>query len=166
MWSVLVLILPPTFNHFPCKNNIAEPVIFQAYLSKSSVKTLNKSVLSRIARLDKTQLHTVLIGLLIQSSAGGFQPLIGSDRRQIATKQRDTVQNTRDLYAGNPECVGNFQALLREIIYANQAFDPMTNGQRIHNEIHRLGQIWCIRTEKRKPSLALNGVVCALRSIH
>lgn len=127
-------------------NNIADPVLFQGSYRHHPLKFL-----INLARLDKTQLHALLKGLSFQSSAGGFQPLISSDRHQITTKQRDTVQNTRDLYAGNPECGVNVQALLREIIYASQEFDPMSNGQRVHNEIHRLGLIRCIRTEKRKP---------------
>lgn len=127
-------------------NNIADPVLFQGSYRHHPLK-----LLINLARLDKTQLHALLKGLSFQSSAGGFQPLISSDRHQITTKKRDTVQNTRDLYAGNPECGVNVQALLREIIYASQEFDPMSNGQRVHNEIHRLGLIRCIRTEKRKP---------------
>jgi len=58
-------------------NNIAELVLMQAFISKSSVKTLNKPVLSRFARLDKTQLHAMLKGPLIQCAAGEFRTLIG-----------------------------------------------------------------------------------------
>lgn len=45
--------LPPVINRFPGISNIAEPVLVQAFISESSVKTLNKPALSRLARLDK-----------------------------------------------------------------------------------------------------------------
>ena len=80
-------------------NHIAEPVLIEALISESSIKTLNKSVLSRLARLDKTQFHAMLKGPLVQCAAGKFRSLIGSYRCWIAAKQRDTVENTRDLYA-------------------------------------------------------------------
>ena len=99
MWAGLVIILPPVINRFPGANNIAEPVLVQALISESSVKSLNKSVLSQLARLDQTQFHAMLKGSLIQCAAGKFRSLIGSYRSRIAAKQRDTVQNTRDLYA-------------------------------------------------------------------
>jgi len=60
MWTTLVIILPPVINHFPGVNYIAEPVLIEALTSESPVKTFNKSVLSRLARLDKTQFHAVL----------------------------------------------------------------------------------------------------------
>jgi len=59
MWMALVIILPPVINRFPGVNDIAEPVLIQALISsESSVKTFNKSVLSGLTRLDKTQFHT------------------------------------------------------------------------------------------------------------
>jgi len=61
-------------------NNIAEPVLVQALISESSVKTLNKSVLSRLAWLDKTQFHGMLKGPLLLCAAGEFKRLIGSYR--------------------------------------------------------------------------------------
>ncbi len=60
-------------------------------------------------------------GPLIERAAGKFRALIGSYRCRIATKLRNAVQNTCHLNACNPECRGDRQALLREIIYAGQA---------------------------------------------
>jgi hypothetical protein len=39
-------------NNFPGVNDIAEPVLIQTFIAKSSVKALNKSVLRWLARLD------------------------------------------------------------------------------------------------------------------
>lgn len=99
MRTALVIILSPVINDFPGVNNIAEPVLIEAFIAKASVKTLNKSVLGRLARLDKSQLHAMLKGPLILCAAGKFRPLIGSYRRRIAAKQCNAVQNTRDLHA-------------------------------------------------------------------
>jgi hypothetical protein len=52
MWTTLVIILPPVINDFPGMNDIAEPVLIQTFIAKSSVKALNKSVLRWLARLD------------------------------------------------------------------------------------------------------------------
>ena len=53
MWTTLALILPPVINRFPGVNDIAEPVLIEALIPESSVKTFNKSVLCWPARLDK-----------------------------------------------------------------------------------------------------------------
>lgn len=79
--------------------DVTEPVFIQAFIAKASVKTLNKSVLCRLAGLDKSQLHAMLKGPLIECAAGKFRALIRSYRRRIAAKQRNAVQNTRDLHA-------------------------------------------------------------------
>jgi len=42
-------MLPPVINRFPDMNNIAEPMLIWALISKSAVKTLNKSVLGWLA---------------------------------------------------------------------------------------------------------------------
>jgi hypothetical protein len=52
MWTTLVIILPPVINDFPGVSDIAEPVLIQTFIAKSSVKALNKSVLRWLARLD------------------------------------------------------------------------------------------------------------------
>jgi hypothetical protein len=49
MWTALVIILPPVINDFPGMNDIAEPVLIQTFIAKSSVKALNKSVLRWLA---------------------------------------------------------------------------------------------------------------------
>ena len=150
MWTTLVIILPPVINDFPGVNDIAEPVLIQTFIAKPSVKTLNKSVLCRLAGLDKTQLHAMLKGPLIQCTAGELRPLVSSYRRGIAPKQCNAVQNTRDLNALNPECDGNCQRLLREVVHTGQALDPATGGQRVHDEIHRPGQVGRRRAEQRQ----------------
>ena len=78
--------------------DVAEPVFIQAFIAKASVKTLNKSVLCRLAGLDKSQCHSMLKGPLIERAAGKLRALIGSYRSRPATKERDTVQKTRDLH--------------------------------------------------------------------
>jgi len=97
MWTALAIILPPVINPFPGVNIIAELVFVQAFISESSVKILDRSVLGRLVWLDKPQLHAMLKGRLLQCAAGKFRPQISSYRRRIVTKQRDAVQNTRDL---------------------------------------------------------------------
>ena len=94
MWTALVIIQPPVINDCPGVNNIAEPVFIQAFIAKTSVKTLNKSVLRRLAGLDKPQLYAMLISPLVKCSAGK----LSSYRRRIAAKQRNAVQNMRDLH--------------------------------------------------------------------
>ena len=97
--AAFVIILPPVINDLPGVNNIAEPVLIQAFITKASVKTLNKSVLRWLTWLDKSQLHTMLKGSLIEGAAGKLRALIGSYRSRIAAKQRNAIQNTRDLHA-------------------------------------------------------------------
>jgi len=79
--------------------NIAEPVFIQAFIPKATVENFKKSVLRWLTWLDKPQLHTMLTGPLIERAAGKLRALIGSCCRRPALRQRDTVQNTRDLNA-------------------------------------------------------------------
>ena len=65
--------------------DVAEPVFIQAFIAKASVKTLNKSVLCRLAGLDKSQLHSMLKGPLIERAAGKLRALIGSYRSRITS---------------------------------------------------------------------------------
>lgn len=99
MKSGLVIVLPTVINDFPGMKNIAEPVLTQAFIPKATVETLNKSVLSWLIRLDYAQLNTMFRGSLIQRATVKFRALNGSYRRRISTKQRNAVQNTRDLNA-------------------------------------------------------------------
>lgn len=59
----------------------------------------------------------------------------------MAAKQRNAVQNTCDLHGCNPEGNSYRQALFREVIDAGQLLDPANVGQRVHDEIHRPGQM-------------------------
>lgn len=77
--------------------NIAEPVFIQAFIPKATVETRNKSVLRWLTWLNKSQLYTLLKGSLIGCAAGKLRALISSYCRRIASKERDAVQNTRDL---------------------------------------------------------------------
>jgi len=83
---------------------------------------------------------------LIQCAAGELWPLVSSYRRRIVSKQCNSVQNTSDLKACNPECDGNCQTLLREVVHTDQALYPAIGGQRVHDEIHRPGQVGRRRT--------------------
>lgn len=130
--------------------DVAEPVFTQAFIAKAPVKTLDKSVLCRLARLDKSQLHFMLKGPLIERAAGKLRALIDSYRSRIAAKQRNAVQNTRDLHAGNPEGNSDRQAFLCEVIDAGKAPDPATSSQRIHDEIHRPGHVGRRQAEQRQ----------------
>lgn len=147
---MLVIILPPVINRFPSVNNTAEPVLIQALISKSSVTTLNKSVLGWLAWQNKLPFHAILDGPLIQCAADEFRSLIGSYRRQIAMKQCYAGQTTNDLHTRNPEISSNRRALHSEIIHTGQALVPPTGGQCIHDEIHRPAQVRCILALKRK----------------
>ena len=104
--------------------NIAELVLIQAFIPKATVETLNKSVLSWLARLNQAQLNTMFKGPLIERATSKFRALIGSYRRRIATKQRNTVQNACHLNACNLECSGDRQALLCKIIHTRKALNP------------------------------------------
>lgn len=130
--------------------DIAEPVFIQAFITKESIETLNKSILCRLARLDKTQFHAMLISPLVKRSTGKLRPLVSSYRSRIAAKQCNSVQNTRDLNARNPKGNGHRQTLFRKVVHAGQALDPATGGQRVHDKIHRPGQIGGRRLEQRQ----------------
>lgn len=129
---------------------VAEPVFIQGFIAKASVKTLNKSVLCWLAGLVKLELYAMLKGPLIEHAAGKLRALIGSYPSRIAAKQRNALQNTRDLHALNPEGNSDRQAFLCEVINAGKALDPETSSQRIHDEIHRTVHVGRRRAELRQ----------------
>lgn len=96
--AALVVILTPFTDDLPSMADVAEPVFIQAFIAKASGKTLNKSVLRRLAGLNKPHLHEMLKGPLVKCSTGKRRLLVSSYRRRIAAEQRNTVQNTRDLH--------------------------------------------------------------------
>jgi len=53
MGSGLVIALTAVINYFPGMTNIAEPMLIQVFIPKAAVETRNKSVLCRLAGLDK-----------------------------------------------------------------------------------------------------------------
>ena len=97
MRAALIIILTPFTDGFPDMTDVTEPVFIQTLIAKAPVRTLNKSVLCRLAGLDKPQLHAMLKGPLIERAAGKFRALISSYCRLTAPKQRNAVRNTRDL---------------------------------------------------------------------
>ena len=98
MRAALIIILTPFTDGFPGMTDVTEPVFIQTLIAKAPpVRTLNKSVLCRLAGLDKPQLHAMLKGPLIERAAGKFRALISSYCRRTAPKQRNAVRNTRDL---------------------------------------------------------------------
>jgi hypothetical protein len=54
--------------------------------------------------------------------------------------------------ACNPECSGDRQALLCEIIHTGKVPDPAAIAECIHDKIHRPRQVQRIRVQKRNPS--------------
>lgn len=92
-------IAPLHIDDFPCVNNIAEPMLIQVFIAKAAIKTLYKPVLCRLTGLDKPQLHAMHISPLIKGFTGKLRPLASYFRRRIAAKQRNAVQNTRNLNA-------------------------------------------------------------------
>lgn len=86
MWLTLVILQPPVVNNFSGMNNIAEPVVIQTLISKSTIKDIDKHVLFLLARLRKLKLYAVLKGPLVLCPAGKLWSLSCSDRCRIATK--------------------------------------------------------------------------------
>jgi hypothetical protein len=54
------MILTPAVNDFSGVNNIAEPVLIQTLISKSTIKAFDKPALCRFARLNKPKLNAML----------------------------------------------------------------------------------------------------------
>jgi len=80
-----VIILTPFADGFPGMIDVAEPVFIQAFIAKASVKTLNKSVLCRLDGQDKSQLHSMLKGPLIERAAVHHSSLIYVKRNILAS---------------------------------------------------------------------------------
>jgi hypothetical protein len=95
----------------------------------------------------------MLKGSLIERAACKFRALIGSYRRRIATKIYNSVQNSCGLNACIPESSGDRQALLREFIHTDKAFNSATAAKRIYDKIHRPGQVRCTRAQSRSRSI-------------
>ncbi|GAJ65591.1 hypothetical protein HI13_contig00038-0001 [Edwardsiella piscicida] len=63
-------------DDFPGMTDVTEPVLIQAFAAQAPIKTFNKSVLCRLAGLDKPQVHAMLKGPLFECAAGKFRAQI------------------------------------------------------------------------------------------
>jgi hypothetical protein len=98
MWSTLVIILPPVINDFPGMNDIAEPVLIQAFIAKRPLKlSINPFCVGLPGWISRSSTHAQKPTDRVRGRK--LRPLIGSYRRRIAAKQCNAVQNTRDLNA-------------------------------------------------------------------
>ncbi|KIS42815.1 hypothetical protein LG58_407 [Kosakonia radicincitans YD4] len=64
-------------------NNIVEPVLIQAFIAKTTIKTLDKAILCQLARLNKPQLNIMFKGPLLQRTAGKLRSLICSSEKRF-----------------------------------------------------------------------------------
>lgn len=61
---ILVIAMSSVVNDFSGVNNITEPVLIHTLILKSTIKAFDKTVLCRLARLNKQKLNGMLIGPL------------------------------------------------------------------------------------------------------
>ncbi|SUQ58636.1 Uncharacterised protein [Raoultella terrigena] len=66
MRPLAVIFIQPTLRNLPGFIQCAEQIKIQDFCPVRSVKTLDKSILCRLARINKFQQHTVFFCLLCQ----------------------------------------------------------------------------------------------------
>jgi len=81
---MLVVVLAPSGNQDTSLGQARKPMVVQALIPEPTVEALDERVLRRFACLDQLELHTVLVGPLVQCLASEFRPLVSPDRLGVA----------------------------------------------------------------------------------
>jgi len=83
--SASVTLLTPLINFPSCLSQRSEPVPIEAFVPELAVKTLDEGDLCRLVRLDKAELHSLLLGPEEHRLAGKFwQVVTNNDWRQVS----------------------------------------------------------------------------------
>jgi hypothetical protein len=75
VWSLLVVVLPPSFDFLPRLLQIREPVLVQAFIPKLPVEAFHVGILLRLAGHDEVQHHSPLVRPAVQRLAADLLPL-------------------------------------------------------------------------------------------
>lgn len=70
----MVIVLPPCINNVSCINSLTNPGFIRTFITKAITNALDKSVLCRLAWMNKPQRHCVFESPLLPCLAG-WEPL-------------------------------------------------------------------------------------------
>ena len=75
----LVVVLPPGLDFLPRLHQAHKPVLVQALIAKLTVEAYDESILRRLARIHKVQLHPSFIRPLVHHPAGELRAIVHHD---------------------------------------------------------------------------------------
>ncbi len=75
----MVIVLTPSINNSACVKQVPKPLLVQAPFPELAIKAFDKSVLGRLARLDKLQPDLLTTRPKEQRLAGQLRPVVGND---------------------------------------------------------------------------------------
>jgi hypothetical protein len=79
MGAFLMVFPPPGVYFFSGVFQGQEPVLVQAFLTKTSIESLNESIVGGLPRPTEIQLYSVQIGPLVQPLGGELWPIVQTE---------------------------------------------------------------------------------------
>jgi hypothetical protein len=132
----------PRFNHLPRLLQRTQPLLIQAFRSKTSVKALDLSVLCRLARLNEDQLDLVLIRPQIKSFTPEFRAVIHLDLVGQPLLGNGSIQQAHHSFSTQTRIYLLAQALPGKSVCQIHGAKAPAIGHSVVDEIHRPPLTW------------------------
>src|SRR5574343_1440464 len=91
---MLVVVSAPSGDQDTSLGQTRKPMVVKTLIPEPAVEALDERILRRFARLDQLELHTVLVGPLVQCLAGEFRSLFSPDGLGIAPETRRLIEDS------------------------------------------------------------------------
>ena len=114
-----------------------EDFLIETLVSEAAMKTLDKSILPRAARLNVKRLNIRCLTPILNDLGDKFRAIIRANKRRRALRRGQGFERIQDLVTGDRTCRMNDQTLTGIFIHHRQHLHGPTIGGPIHNEIPR-----------------------------
>ncbi len=131
----MIVIDPPAFNDPFRLGQNGEPVQVQAFFTKPAIETFDIGVLSRLARIDKVELHAVIIGPAIERTTSEFRPVINGQNIWIVAFAGNAFQHLHNARAWDRQSHIDGRAFPRAVIFQIGGPELAAIGKSIQGEV-------------------------------
>src|SRR5438132_1029607 len=93
VWTLLIVILPPSFDLSSCITQTGEPVRVQTFIPQPAVEAFYVRVLYGLSRLNKLQSHSAFFAPGPQCPTAKLRPVVQNDGFRQSALARNPIQH-------------------------------------------------------------------------
>src|SRR5438067_9551380 len=93
VWTLLIVILPPSFDLSSCITQTGEPVRVQTFIPQPAVEAFYVRVLYGLSRLNKLQSHSAVFAPGRQCPTAKLRPVVQNDGFRQSALARNPIQH-------------------------------------------------------------------------